>query len=55
MVPLEHAAALASCWGAPLLETEARGHNGVLRAPEVLDEVVRIASQSDHRSTPLGD
>jgi len=43
-VPFAAGSWLASALGAELLATDGLGHNGVLRAPEVLDAVVSFAS-----------
>ena len=44
MVPIDHAKLLAERWGVGLVTTQGRGHNGVLRAPEVIDQIATLAS-----------
>ncbi|MCP3973573.1 MAG: alpha/beta hydrolase [bacterium] len=44
MVPIEHAKLLANRWDAGLVSTQGHGHNGVLRASEVIDQIATLAS-----------
>ena len=44
MVPIEHAKLLSGRWGARLVSTQGHGHNGVLRATEVIDHIAKPAS-----------
>ncbi len=43
MVPIDHARLLAESWGVRLLRTEGHGHNGMFRAPEVIDQIAALA------------
>jgi pimeloyl-ACP methyl ester carboxylesterase len=44
MVPIDHAKLLAERWGVELASTRGHGHNGVLRASEVIDQIATLAS-----------
>ena len=44
MVPIEEAELLSESWGVGLVSTRGHGHNGVLRASEVIDQIVTLAS-----------
>ena len=44
MVPIEEAKLLAERWGVGLVSTRGHGHNGVLRASEVIDQIATLAS-----------
>ena len=44
MVPIEEAKLLAERWGVNLVSTRGHGHNGVLRASEVIDQIATLAS-----------
>jgi len=44
MVPIEHAKLLSERWGLRLMSTQGHGHNGVLRATEVIDHIAKLAS-----------
>ncbi len=44
MVPIDHAQLLAQRWGVGLVSTQGHGHNGVLRATEVIDHIATLAS-----------
>jgi len=44
MVPIEEAKLLSESWGVGLVSTRGYGHNGVLRASEVIDQIVTLAS-----------
>ena len=45
MIPISHADLLSEQWGVRILRTEGHGHNGVLRAQEVIDQIVSLASE----------
>ena len=44
MVPIEEAKLLAERWGVKLVSTRGHGHNGVLRASELIDQIATLAS-----------
>ena len=44
MVPIEEAELLSESWGVGLVSTRGHGHNGVLRASEVIDQIAILAS-----------
>ena len=44
MVPIEEAKLLSESWGVGLVSTRGHGHNGVLRASEVIDQIATLAS-----------
>ena len=44
MVPIEEAKLLSERWGVGLVSTRGHGHNGVLRASEVIDQIATLAS-----------
>ncbi|MCH7581310.1 MAG: alpha/beta fold hydrolase [Acidobacteria bacterium] len=44
MVPIEEAELLSESWGVGLVSTRGHGHNGVLRASEVIDQIATLAS-----------
>ena len=44
MVPIEEAKLLAERWGVGLVSTQGHGHNGVLRASEVIDQIATLAT-----------
>jgi len=44
MVPIDHAKLLAERWGVELVSTRGHGHNGVLRASGVIDQIATLAS-----------
>ena len=44
MVPIQDAKLLAERWGVGLVSTRGHGHNGVLRASEVIDQIATLAS-----------
>ena len=44
MVPIEEAELMSEHWGVGLVSTQGHGHNGVLRASEVIDQIVTLAS-----------
>ena len=44
MVPIDHGRLLAERWGVGLVSTRGHGHNGVLRAAEVIDHIAMLAS-----------
>ncbi len=44
MVPIDHAKLLSERWGVGLVSTRGHGHNGVLRASEVIDQIATLAS-----------
>jgi pimeloyl-ACP methyl ester carboxylesterase len=44
MVPIEEAKLLSERWGVGLVSTRGHGHNGVLRASEVIDQITTLAS-----------
>ena len=44
MVPIEEAKLLAERWGVGLVSTQGHGHNGVLRASEVIDQITTFAT-----------
>ena len=44
MVPIEEAKLLSERWGVKLVSTQGHGHNGVLRASEVIDQIAALAS-----------
>ena len=44
MVPIEEAKLLAERWGVKLVSTRGHGHNGVLRASELIDQISTLAS-----------
>ncbi|MCZ6505621.1 MAG: alpha/beta fold hydrolase [Actinobacteria bacterium] len=44
MVPIEEAKLLSERWGVGLVSTQGHGHNGVLRASEVIDQIATLAS-----------
>ena len=44
MVPIEEAKLLSERWGVGLVSTRGHGHNGVLRASEVIDRIATLAS-----------
>ena len=44
LVPIEEAKLLAESWGVGLVSTRGHGHNGVLRASEVIDQIATLAS-----------
>jgi pimeloyl-ACP methyl ester carboxylesterase len=43
MIPIERTRALAERWGVELVTTRGHGHNGVLRAAEVIDRIAGLA------------
>ena len=43
IIPIEGARLLSERWGAELVATRGHGHNGVLRAPEVIDHIATLA------------
>jgi predicted alpha/beta hydrolase family esterase len=46
MIPIESTELLSESWGAGLLSTRGHGHNGVLRAAEVIDRIAALAAAS---------
>ncbi len=44
MVPIDHAKLLSERWGVGLVRTRGHGHNGTLRASEVIDQIATLAS-----------
>ena len=52
MVPIEHAKLLSERWGVELVTTEGHGHNGVLRASEVIDQIATLASAQPVTAQP---
>ena len=44
LVPIEEAELLSESWGVGLVSTRGHGHNGVLRASEVIDQIAILAS-----------
>ena len=44
LVPIEEAELLSESWGVGLVSTRGHGHNGVLRASEVIDQIATLAS-----------
>ncbi len=44
MVPIEEAKLMSERWGVGLVSTQGYGHNGVLRASEVIDQIATLAS-----------
>jgi len=44
MVPIDHAKLLSERWGVGLVSTRGHGHNGTLRASEVIDQIATVAS-----------
>jgi pimeloyl-ACP methyl ester carboxylesterase len=44
MVPIEEAKLLSERWGVGLVSPQGHGHNGVLRASEVIDQIATLAS-----------
>ena len=44
IVPIEEAKLLAERWEVTLISTRGHGHNGVLRAPEVINHIATLAS-----------
>jgi pimeloyl-ACP methyl ester carboxylesterase len=44
MVPIDHAKLLSERWGVGLVTTRGHGHNGTLRASEVIDQIATLAS-----------
>ncbi len=44
MVPIEEAKLMSERWGVGLVSTQGHGHNGVLRASEVIDQIATLAS-----------
>ena len=44
IVPIDHAKLLSERWGVRLVSTRGHGHNGVLRASEVIDQIATLAS-----------
>ena len=44
VVPIDHAKLLSERWGVRLVSTRGHGHNGVLRASEVIDQIATVAS-----------
>ncbi len=52
MVPIEEAKLLSERWGVGLVSTRGHGHNGVLRAPEVIDQIATLASAEPVSAKP---
>ncbi len=52
MVPIEHAKLLSERWGVGLVSTQGHGHNGVLRAPQVIDHIAKLASAEPVSAKP---
>jgi pimeloyl-ACP methyl ester carboxylesterase len=44
MVPIKEAKLLSERWSVGLVSTQGHGHNGVLRASEVIDQITTLAS-----------
>ncbi|MEE9533702.1 MAG: alpha/beta fold hydrolase, partial [Acidimicrobiia bacterium] len=44
MVPIDHAELISERWGVRLISTRGHGHNGLLRATEVIEQIVTVAS-----------
>jgi len=44
IVPIDHAKLLSERWGVGLVSTQGHGHHGMLRAPEVIDQIATLAS-----------
>ncbi|MCH8900304.1 MAG: hypothetical protein IH942_07420 [Acidobacteria bacterium] len=44
IVPIDHAKLLSERWGVRLVSTQGHGHHGMLRAPEVIDQIATLAS-----------
>jgi pimeloyl-ACP methyl ester carboxylesterase len=44
MVPIEEAKLMSESWGVGLVSTQGHGHNGVLQATEVIDQIATLAS-----------
>ena len=44
IVPIDHAKLLSERWGVRLVTTRGHGHNGTLRASEVIDQIATLAS-----------
>ena len=52
MVPVEHAKLLSERWGVGLVSTQGHGHNGVLRASEVIDQIATFATLASAEPAP---
>ena len=52
MVPIDHAKLLSESWGVRLVRTQGHGHNGVLRAAEVIEHIATLASAEPVSAKP---